>query len=216
MVYPERAPSAEASGDVRGGSSFAVAALLGVLLLGPLFALVLHNRLVSRREGVDAAWAQVESNAQRRADLVPALVEVLKRHLRHEQETLVAVLRARSDGLAALAALGGKPPANEAQLRELERAQAEVGARVTQLFALAESHPELRSADDFLELQSQLEGAENRINVARMRFNEAVRDYNAALEQLPTAWIASARGEQRRPYFQAEESARNAPALGLD
>lgn len=216
MVYPERVPSAEASGAVRGGSPFAVAALVAVLLLGPLLALVLHNRLVSLREGVDAAWAQVESNTQRRADLVPPLVEVLKRHLRHEQETLVAVVRARSEGLAALAALGGKAPADDAQLRELERAQAEVGARLTQVFALAESHPELRSADDFLELEAQLEGAENRINLARMRFNEAVRDYNAALEQLPTAWIASARGERRRPYFQSEEKASRAPALALD
>lgn len=217
MDYPQPVPPSEATGAVRGRSPFAVATLLALLLVAPLLAfLLLHNRLVALGEGVDAAWAQVESNAQRRADLVPALVEVLKRHLRHERETLEAVVRARAEGLAALAAIGGKPPADPARLREVARSQAEVGARLTQLFALAESHPELRSADDFLALQAQLEGSENRINLARTRFNEAVRDYNAALEQLPTSWIAEAKGERRRAYFEAEEVALRAPALELD
>src|SRR5262245_49361444 len=128
MDYLERVPSAEASGAIRGRSPFAVAAFAALLLVAPLVALLyFHNRLVTLREGVDAAWAQVESNAQRRADLVPVLVEVLKRHLRHEAETLEAVVRARSAGVAAAAAIGGKAPADPAQLRELDRTQAEVG-----------------------------------------------------------------------------------------
>jgi len=173
----------------------------------------LHNGLVARREAVDAAWAQVESSYQRRSDLVPVLVEALQRYMRHEAETLVQVVSARDRGLAAM---DGNAPVAQSELRELSAAQAEVGQGIRRLLALAESYPELRSADQFLELQAQLEGSENRIHVARMAFNEAVRDYNAALEQLPTRTFAQARGYERRAYFQTDESSRHASSLGFD
>lgn len=173
----------------------------------------LHNGLVARREAVDAAWAQVESSYQRRSDLVPVLVEALQRYMRHEAETLVQVVSARDRGLAAM---DGNAPVAQSELSELSAAQAEVGQGIRRLLALAESYPELRSADQFLELQAQLEGSENRIHVARMAFNEAVRDYNAALEQLPTRTFAQARGYERRAYFQTDESSRHASSLGFD
>jgi LemA protein len=184
-----------------------------VLLAPPVAALALHNGLISKGEAADAAWAQVESAYQRRADLVPVLVETVKRHMRHEAETLVAVVEARG---AARATLGGQAPAGAAELAQLSRAEGEIGLGIRRLVALAEAHPELHSADSFLELQAQLEGAENRIHVARVAFNEAVRDYNAAIQKLPGAWIAQRRGLERRAYFESENGAQRAEPLGLD
>jgi LemA protein len=197
----------------RRGPWIAFAALL---LLPPLTYLGLHNGLVSRLEAVDAAWAQVESAHQRRADLVPVLVETVKRHMRHEAETLVAVVEARSAAARPVGAQAGHAPADPAELARVARAQTELALGLQRLVALAESHPELRSADSFLELQAQLEGAENRIHVARVAFNDSVRAYNAAIQKLPGAWIAQARGMERRGYFESDEGAERARPLGLD
>lgn len=205
-VDPIGAPRRRSAAWVLIPLCLAVAAIAGV-------GLWLHNGLVERREAVDAAWAQVESSYQRRADLIPVLVETLKRSMRHEAETLEQVVSARG---RALAAMGGAAPVAQSELSELAAVQAQVGQGIQRLLALAESYPELRSADQFLELQAQLEGSENRIHVARMAFNEAVRDYNAALEQLPTRSFAQARGYERRAYFQTDESNRHASSLGFD
>jgi LemA protein len=194
----------------RTGIRLALAAL--AVLLPLLGAFVLDGYVVSRREAVDAAWAQVESAYQRRADLVPRLVEVVKRHLRQESETLVAVVEARGRAVGALSGA----PVGEAEIAGLGRAQGELGQGLARLVAIAESYPELRSADSFLELQAQLEGAENRIHVARIAYNDAVRAYNASIQRLPTAWLAEAHGYQRRAYFESEEGARRAGPLGLD
>lgn len=191
-----------------------VASLAAVLLAPLLCGFALHNHLVSRAEGVDAAWAQVESAHQRRADLVPVLVEVLKRHMRHESETLIAAVEARSRAARALAS--ARPPESDEALARLGRAQDDLAQGLTRLVAVAESHPELRTADSFLALQAQLEGAENRIHVARLEFNDAVRAYNAAIQKLPAVWIAQARGLARRAYFESAEGAELAHPLGLD
>jgi LemA protein len=193
----------------------------------------LHNGLIARREAVAAAWAQVESNYQRRADLIPVLVQVVERHMRHESQTLERVVSGRSASLErfsaaarqladaqqssarALEALAGAAPATQEELGEIAAAQTQVDRGLHQVIALAESYPALRSADQFLELQAQLEGTENRINVARMGFNEAVREYNAALEKLPTNYIARAKGYERRAYFETSEKARRAAPLGF-
>jgi LemA protein len=198
----------------------------------PAFALLLvHNGVVARREGVDAAWAQIESQYLRRADLVPELVLVLKRQLRHERETLTAIVEARgaaldrhADALDAaqgasrreLAALGGPAPAGGERLAGVANADAAVSHELHQVFALAEGYPDLRSSEQFLGLQAQLEGTENRINVARLAFNDAVRAYNAAIEQVPGRWISQARGYSRHAYFEVDPAARHAPALALD
>jgi LemA protein len=184
-----------------------------VLLLG-LALLLVYNDLASRTEAVDAAWAQVESAHQRRADLVPALVAVLKRHMSYEAQTLVAIVETRN--AAARVLQSAEPPAGDAALARVANAEGDLGLGLRGLVALAEHHPELRAADSFLELQAQLEGAENRIHVARVEFNEAVRAYNAAIQRLPGAWIARARALERRGYFESDERADRAPALALD
>ena len=206
-------------------------AVVAAIVLPALVALWVHNGLAARREGVAAAWAQIESQHLRRAELVPQLVDLLKRQMRHERETLTAVVETRgkalaqhADALAAahgasqreIAALGGSAPPEKERLAAMARADSAVAGELQRVFALAESYPELRSADQFLGLQAQLEGTENRINVARLGFNEAVRDYNAAIEKLPGRWIAQARGYTPHAYFQVDPATRHAPVLALD
>jgi LemA protein len=235
MIHEDRTQPVYPQGIQPRRASFVPWLVVPLLILAPLgTGLWLHNGLVSQREAVDSAWAHVESNYQRRADLIPALVQAVKRHMRYESETLKGVVAERNALLARLesaqqqlasaqrastrelAGLGGHPPASQAELERVAATQEQVGLGIRQVFALAESYPMLRSADHFLELQAQLEGSENRINVARIGFNEAVRSYNSAIQQLPTSYIAEARGYERRAYFKADEGARRVAPLGLD
>jgi len=207
---------------------------VAVLLIIPLLLWAwMHNSLVAKEERVFEAWAQTESNYQRRADLVPVLVDTVSRYLQHESETLTGIARERgqaSDHLAqavdeliraqkeAAAMLRDEPERlieDNAKLAELFASQTMVGRRVTNLFAVAEAYPELRSADQFLELQAQLEGTENRINVARLRFNDAVGDFNSTMRKLPWNLVAGAGNFQRKAYFQSEDEARRAPELNF-
>jgi LemA protein len=206
-----------------------------LLLLLPVIAWVLmHNSLVSKEEAVFTAWSQVESNYQRRNDLVPSLTESVSRFIKHEAETLSSVTGQRSAPYAALQeavsklqaaqaessdtmnALGGKPPAEEGALNKVADSQEQVLLGMKGLLAVAEGYPELRSSDQFLTLQAQLEGTENRINVARLRFNEAAQDFNAAIRKMPISLVASANGMQRKAYFTADEGASRAKKLNLD
>ncbi|HSR73121.1 MAG TPA: LemA family protein [Kiloniellales bacterium] len=215
--------------------SLSIALGLGVLLVLPLLIWVwMYNSLVSKEETVFEAWAQTESNFQRRADLVPALVETVSRYLRHESETLTgiarerggvsdeiaekidALIRAEKDSSEILREDGQALLEDEERMRRLYEAQLALQRGMTNLFAVAESYPELRSADQFLQLQAQLEGTENRINVARMRFNDAVRDYNGRIRMLPWSLAAAMGGFQRKAYFRSEEEARQAPELAFD
>ncbi len=209
-----------------------VGPLLAVaLLIAPLaLALWAHNRVVARAESVESAWAQVESNLQRRADLVPRLVQVVARAMRHEEEVLEKVTHQRAAPAAALQqaletlnrvqaeapAQAGGVPEDAVQLDALQRRDAALGAGLRLVLAVAESYPQLRSTDQLLELQAQLEGSENRINAARMDFNEAVRRYNAALVELPTSLVARLRGLEPKPYFGASPEAHVATPLALD
>lgn len=206
-----------------------------LLLLLPLVAWVLiHNSLVSKEEAVLTAWSQVESNYQRRNDLVPRLTESISRFIKHEANTLSTVTNQRSASYAALQeaasklqaaeaessgtirTLGGKPPAEEDQLNKIADSQEKVLLGMKNLLAVVEGYPELRSSDQFLTLQAQLEGTENRINVARMRFNEAAQEFNAAIRKMPNSLVASANSMQRKAYFTAVEGASHANNLNLD
>jgi LemA protein len=211
-MYPAPGPI----GEPRRSAAAWIGVPLGVAVVAALAAgLWLHNGLVAKREAVDAAWANVESQYQRRADLVPLLVQAVKRYMEHESETLERVVQARGEALVQRSRTGGAP-ASESELEGMAASEGRVGQQIHQILALAESYPELRSADQFLELQAQLEGTENRINVARVGFNRAVREYNAALEQIPTRYLAEAHGYQRRAYFETDESARHASSLAFD
>jgi LemA protein len=193
-----------------------------------------YNGLVNREEQVFAAWGQVESNLQRRADLTPQLVETVSRYLRHEGETFQNIAEARSQDTAALQAAiddlaramqdsaeqlqrsGERIVEEEDSLAALAATQARMDRSINTLMATAEAYPELRSSDQFLELQAQLEGTENRVNVTRMRFNELVGDYNASIRRVPGALVATVGNFRRKAYFQADGEARNAPDLKFD
>jgi LemA protein len=211
----------------------ALVAVLFVALAAGLF-LWSYNGLVNREEQVLAAWSQVESNLQRRADLTPQLVETVSRYLRHEGETLQAITQARGADNAALQsaiddlakamqesalqlAQGGERSGEEEQsLAALAAAQSRLDRSIQTLMATAEAYPELRSSEQFLALQAQLEGTETRINVTRMRFNELVGDYHASIRRVPGALVAAVGSFRRKAYFQADSEARNAPDLDFD
>jgi LemA protein len=214
--------------------SLSVVLGLVTLLVPPLLLWGwLHNSLVAREEKVFESWAQTESNLQRRADLIPGLVDTVSRYLRHESETFTSVARERSAAAKVpeeveklvraekqstdiLRQAGKQIVEDEARMQRLVEAQAALRQSMTSLFAVAEAYPQLRSADQFLELQAQLEGTENRINVARMRFNDAVRDYNAKIRMLPWSLAATLGDFRRKAYFRSEEEARHAPDLAFD
>ncbi len=193
----------------------------------------MHNSLVAREERVFEAWAQTESNFQRRADLIPNLVETVTRYLKHERETLteVTVARSRADeqlankideliqDQEATSDLLGKGQAvveDDELMKQLFNAFSGLKSNIANLMAVSESYPDLKSSDQFLQLQAQLEGTENRINVARMRFNEAVGEFNGTMRSLPWSLVASVSNFKRKAYFRSDEEARNAPALELD
>lgn len=205
-----------------------IAVVLLLLIPVTLLALV-YNGLVNREEGVLKAWAQVESQLQRRADLVPSLVEVVSGYAQYERQTLEGVTAARGEALErtvtaltqgqeSIAALldDAELLDDQARMDELARLQQQAGTRMRSFLALAENYPQLRASDQFLELQAQLEGTENRINVARLQFNESVGAYNAAIRRLPGTLVAGLGGFQRKAYFQADGSAAQAPAIELD
>jgi LemA protein len=208
-------------------------ALLALPLVASLLWLVwLYNGLIEKEEGVRRAWAQVESNYQRRSDLIPRLVQTVSRYMDHERDTLQAVTGQRAAGINPLGAaleriveaeraagtLAQKTAGAEAEamLRRLAQAQQVLDRSLGHLFALAESYPELRAADQFLELQAQLEGAENRINVARLEFNGAIETYNGAIRKLPGSLIAGLGDFRRKAYFEAGEDADQAAELQFD
>jgi len=199
------------------GRWVAVAGLLVLVVGAAASALWTHNRMVRRAEAVDAAWAQVESNFQRRHDLLPRLVETVNRYVRHESELLTGIARERSAAMAAAGELRAQAGgADAAALERLAQHEMALGRGVQAVLAVAERYPELRSADQFLELQAQLEGTENRVNVARMAFNDAVGAYNAALAELPTRWVAQAQGLERRAYFRADAGSEVAQPLRFE
>ncbi|MES9856239.1 MAG: LemA family protein [Sedimenticola sp.] len=206
-----------------------------VLLLLPLLAWVfIHNGLVSKEEAVSSAWGQVESNYQRRNDLIPVLVESASRYIKHEVETLSAVMEQRAkpytdlqdavtnlqttqaDSTNTMQELGGKPPIDEALLSRIAISQEKVFQGMKGLLAVVENYPELRSSDQFMSLQAQLEGTENRINIARIQFNRAAQAFNAAIRKMPHNLVASANNMGRKAYFNAEEGASKAKPLNME
>ena len=224
-----------ATGEMSGSlKSLIGLALLSLPLVLPLVGLVwLYNGIVDQEEQVYAAWAQVESNHQRRSDLIPNLVHTVQRYLDHERGTLVEITTERAQALQPLAAAlhevdaarqeadalvaAARPEADAAAVLErLALAQAAVGRSLGNFFGVVESYPQLRSADQFLELQAQLEGSENRINVARVAFNRAVEAYNGAIRRLPGSLIAKLGNFRRKAYFEAVEGAAAATQVRFD
>lgn len=169
-----------------------------------------YNGMVKMDEEVSAAWSNVENQYQRRADLIPNLVNVVKGYASHEKETFEAVVSARSKATQVTVDPENLTPE---KLQEYQKAQGEVGATLGRLLAITESYPELKANENFKELQAQLEGTENRISVERRNFNEIARTYNSAIRSFPRSIIAGMFGFEKRPYFEAEEGANKAPEV---
>lgn len=171
-----------------------------------------YNTLQQREENVYKAWADVESNLQRRADLVPNLVEVVKGYAQHEQQTLKAVIEAR--GAATSVKLSTEDLSNPEALKRLQQVQGELSSTLSRLIVLVERYPDLKANESFSDLQNQLEGTENRINVSRERYNRAVSEFNASIRQFPYNLTNSFLLHlQRKEYFKAEEGAQEAPKI---
>jgi LemA protein len=178
-----------------------------LLLLGMIFA-GSYNGLVSQREGVRKELSNVDTQYQRRADLIPNLVSTVKGAANFEQETLTEVTEARAKATA----ISIDPSkATPQQLQQYQQSQGELSQALGRLLAVSEAYPQLQATQSFRDLQVQLEGTENRITVARRDYNNAASDYNARISRFPTAITAGLFGFDRFPYFEAEAGSQNAP-----
>ncbi len=169
-----------------------------------------YNGLVGMDEEVQNKWANVETQYQRRADLIPNLVNTVKGYAAHEKQTLAEVVEARSRATQVKIDAANATPE---QMAKYQKAQGEVSQALGRLLMVAENYPDLKANENFLELQSQLEGTENRINVARKDFNDAAKTYNASIRRFPRSIIAGMFGFEKKNYFEAEAGAEKAPAV---
>ena len=187
-----------------------LAVIIGISMAGT------YNRLVTASQAVDAQWANVESSYQRRADLIPNLVSTVQGAANFEKSTLEAVINARASvGRAQINA--PTAPTDPAQLAQFEAAQGQLGAALQRLLVVVERYPELKANQNFRDLQAQLEGTENRINVERNRYNEAAQGYNTLRQKFPTNLFASLFGFKEKAYFKAvTPGADRAPAVNFD
>ena len=186
--------------------------IAGALLLAVLWGVGRYNSLVALSEGTEAQWANVESSYQRRSDLIPNLVNTVKGYADFEKSTLQAVVEARANATSMKIDPTQLTPE---KLAAFQKAQNGVSGALGRLLVTVEKYPALKANQNFLELQSQLEGTENRINVERNRFNEVVRSFNTAIKRFPTNIIASLGGYSAKGYFEAEESAAEAPKVSF-
>ena len=181
-----------------------------VIVLVALWGILSYNGLVGMDENVSNQWANVETQYQRRSDLIPNLVNTVKGYAKHESQTLEAVMAARSQATQVKIDPSNCTPQ---QLAAYQKAQGDVTTALGKLLAITENYPDLKANQNFLELQSQLEGTENRINVARKDFNDSAKEYNTSLRRFPRNLIASMFGFEKRNYFEAEAGAEKAPKV---
>lgn len=198
---------------------YAAIGCLVILVLGALIvggsAVGTYNSLVQLDQAVQAQWGQVQNVYQRRADLVPNLVETVKGAAAFEKDTFTQVTEARSRAGQVTTQAAGAAPATQADLDKFQQAQAQLGGALSRLMVVVEKYPDLKATQNFRDLQAQLEGTENRITVERMRFNEAAQAFNTKLQSFPTNIIAGFFGGKfkDKPYFKAQEGAETAPKV---
>ena len=171
-----------------------------------------YNRFVGLEEGVNQSWAQVENVYQRRADLIPNLVETVKGYAGHEKEVLVGVTEARAK-LGGQVNIGSDVLNNPQAFQQFQQMQSGLTQALQRLMVVVERYPELKADQRFADLQHQLEGTENRISVERRRFNEVVQSYNTTIRRFPDTMFAGMFGFQQKQYFQAQEGADQAPQV---
>ena len=184
--------------------------IIGIIVVIVIWAISINNRMVGMEENVNKSWGNVENVYQRRADLIPNLVNTVKGYAEHETSTFEAVVNARAKATS----ITVNPENMTAQqLKEFQQAQNEVGGALGRLIAISESYPELKANENFKELQAQLEGTENRIAVERRNFNEDASKFNTYIRKFPQSIIAGMRNFEKKPYFEAEEGANKAPKV---
>jgi len=183
----------------------------GIVILLVIFGININNSLVEKQEAVNSAWAQVENQYQRRADLIPNLVNTVKGAADFEQETLNSVIEARSK--ATSIQVSADDLNNPQKLQQFQQAQAQLSGALSRLLVTVERYPELKANQNFRDLQTQLEGTENRIAVERKRFNDTAQGYNTSVRKFPTSLFAGMLGFERKAYFQADEGAEEAPTV---
>ncbi|MCK5221021.1 MAG: LemA family protein [Candidatus Aminicenantes bacterium] len=194
-----------------GCGTFLIIALVIVVIL-VMWGIKVNNNMVAKEENVKEKWSQVENVYQRRFDLIPNLVATVKGYAEHEKETFIAVTEARSK-------VGGQINVsddiinNPQALQKFQQAQSSLGSALQRLMVVVEKYPDLKANENFLNLQNQLEGTENRIAVERRRFNEAAKEFNTYIKVIPNSFIASFRNFKEKVYFQADEGAKTAPKV---
>lgn len=186
---------------------FVIGAIV-ILLAG--WVTIQYNGMVANDEAVTTAWAGVESQYQRRSDLIPNLVNTVKGYAAHEKETLEGVVEARAKATQVTVNADNLTPERFAQF---QKAQGELSAALGRLMRITENYPQLRANENFSELQAQLEGTENRINESRLRFNEAVQEYNLSIRRFPGNIFAGLFGFEKRDKFEATDGAEQAPKV---
>lgn len=184
--------------------------IIAVIVILVIWCISSYNGLISLEENVNNQWANVETQYQRRADLIPNLVNTVKGYATHESETLEAVVAARSKATQITVDADNLTPQ---KLAEYQKAQGAVSSALGKLLAIQESYPDLKANENFKELQAQLEGTENRINVARTNFNNAAKSYNVTIRRFPNSMFAGMFGFDKRSYFEAAEGASQAPQV---
>lgn len=184
--------------------------VIAIVAVVAIWAVSAYNGLVNLDEGVANKWGDVETQYQRRADLIPNLVNTVKGYAAHEQETLESVVAARSQATQIKVDPENLTPE---KLAEFQKAQGEVTSALGKLLAITENYPDLKANQNFLELQAQLEGTENRINVARVNFNDATKKYNTAIRRFPKNILAGMFGFEKRSYFEAQDGAETVPQV---
>ena len=186
--------------------------IIAVIAIVAIWAISGYNGMVNKEETVSNAWANVEAAYQRRADLIPQLVNTVKGYANHEKTTLDAVVSARTKATQMTVDVG---ELTEENIQKYQEAQGEVGAAIGRLLAITESYPELKANENFSELQAQLEGTENRINEVRKNYNASVKEYNVSVRKFPNNILAGMFGFERKAEFKAEEGASKSPEVNF-
>jgi len=196
--------------SVLGCLGIGALALIVLVIVGVVGGIGSYNSLVGQKQHVDRAWSDVETQYQRRADLTKNLVATVSGAANFEKSTLVEITQARAS-VGQIKVSPNEAPATPEQMQQFEAAQGRLGNALSRLLVVSEKYPDLKSNENFLDLQTQLEGMENRISTARYDFNSAAQTYNVAVQQFPTVFFARLLGFTVKPYFQASPGSENAP-----
>ena len=188
-----------------------IAVFLGILILGTvLWGVRVYNQMVTMNESVTSQWGNVETQYQRRSDLIPNFVNTVKGAANFEQQTLTQVIEARSKATSVTI---DPTNLNEQNLAQFQEAQGEISSALSRLMVVMERYPELKATQNFRDLQVELEGTENRISVERRKFNEVAMQYNTYTKRFPQNFLSGMFGFDAKPYFEAQEGAEKAPEV---